>query len=107
MEEKTIMWQGASGNNYKYWILPIDSSWKDEPGNYIFAKETSPNYWTPLYIGETDSLKNRFPNHEKLPCVNRNGGTHIHTHTSPGGEKARKAEEADLIAKWNAPCNKE
>lgn len=107
MAEQTIMWPGASGKEYKYWISLIDSSFKDGPGNYIFAKEISPNRWTPIYIGETDSLKNRLNNHEKLPCVKRYGGTHIHAHTTPGGENVRKAEEADLLIKWNTPCNKE
>ena len=107
MAEQTIMWPGVSGKDYKYWIYPMGSSFKDEPGNYIFAKETSSNRCTPIYIGETDSLENRLANHEKLPCVKRYGGTHIHAHTTPGGEQVRKAEEEDLLAKWDPPCNKE
>ncbi len=107
MAEQTIMWPGASRKEYEYWIDDMNSSFKDEPGNYIFAKETSPGRWTPIYIGETESLKDRLSNHEKLPCVKRYGGTHIHAHTTPGGEKARKAEEADLLAKWDPPCNKQ
>jgi len=106
MAEVPITWPGASGKEYKYWISPIDSSFKDEPGNYIFAKETSPGRWTPIYIGESESLEDRLANHDKLPCVKRHGGTHIHAHTS-GGESVRKAEESDLIAKWDPPCNKE
>ena len=106
MAEQAIIWRGASGKKYTYWISPIDSSFKDEPGNYIFAKETSPGLWNPIYIGETESLKDRLPNHEKLPCVNRYGGTHVHTHTTSGGEQVRKAEEADLLTKYDPPCNK-
>ncbi|MDA2933471.1 hypothetical protein MYX82_03920 [Acidobacteria bacterium AH-259-D05] len=107
MAEQTIMWPGASGEQYRYWISDMNSSFKDEPGNYIFAKETSPNRWTPIYIGQTESLKNRLTDHEKLPCIKRHGGTHIHAHTTPGGEQVREAEEADLLAKWDPPCNKE
>lgn len=107
MALQTIMWPGASGHVYKYWISPIDSSFKDEPGNYIFAKESSPGQWTPIYIGETESLKDRLSNHEKLTCVKRYRGTHIHTHTTSDGEQVRKAEEADLLSKWETPCNKE
>jgi hypothetical protein len=79
----------------------------DEPGNYIFVKETSPNCWIPLCIGETESLKKRLGGHEKLRCVRRNGGTHIHAHTASASEQDRKEEEADLLAKWDPPCNKE
>ena len=107
MAEQTIMWPGASGTKYKYWIHSINTSFKDMPGNYIFAKETSPSKWSPIYIGETDSLEKRFSNHEKMPCVKRHGGTHVHAHTSSSGEQARRAEESDLLAKWDPPCNKE
>ena len=108
MSERTIFWSGASGKQYKYWIDDINTSFKDEPGNYIYAKEISPDRWVPIYIGETDSLKDRLSsNHEKLPCIKRHGGTHIHAHTSSSDEDIRRAEEADLIEKWNPPCNKE
>ena len=107
MAEQTIMWLGKSGKEYKYWIHEMDTSFKDEPGNYLFAKQTSPGKWTPVYIGETESLKDRLSNHDKLPCVKRHGGTHIHAHTTPGGQKVRRDEEGDLIAKWDPPCNKE
>jgi hypothetical protein len=105
--DHTIIWVGASGKQYEYWISPISMPFVDEPGNYIFVRETSPNNWIPVYIGETESLKNRLADHEKLLCVLRNGGTHIHAHTSSGNEQARKEEEADLLAKWDPPCNKE
>lgn len=101
------MWPGASGKEYKYWIEEMDTTFKNESGNYIFAKETSPGRWSPIYIGETESLKERLSGHEKLPCVKRHGGTHIHAHTTTSSEKIRKTEEADLLAKWKPPCNKE
>ena len=107
MAEKTIMWSGASGKEYKYWIHPIGTSFKDTPGDYIFAKETAPDRWAPVYIGETDSLKKRLSNHEKMPCVKRYGGRHVHVHTSSADEKTRTAEESDLLKKWDPPCNKE
>jgi len=107
MAEQTILWPGDSGKKYQYWIHPMGTVLKDSPGNYIFAKESSPGRWSPVYIGETDSLKNRLTGHDKLPCVNRNGGTHIHVHTSSGDAAIRRAEESDLIEKWNPVCNKE
>ncbi len=107
MAERTMMWPGKSGTEYKYWIHGMETSFKDEAGNYIFAKETSPGNWTPVYVGETESLKDRLSNHDKLPCVKRHGGTHIHAHTKPGGQSVRRDEEADLIERWDPPCNKE
>ena len=107
MPEGMFLWEGESGKTYKYWIFEIGTSFKDEPGNYIFAKRINYGQWLPVYIGETDSLVNRIPNHEKLPCVERNGGTHIHVHINSSDEEIRCSEEVDLIKKWSPSCNKE
>ncbi len=102
------MWSGVSGREYKYWIYPIGTSFKPVAGNYIFAKETKPHEWTPIYVGETDNLERRLtPNHGKMPCVKRYGGTHVHTHTSSDDDETRRVEEADIRDKWNPPCNLE
>jgi hypothetical protein len=107
MSERIIMWSGASGNKYKYWIYPINTNFKDSPGNYIFAKETSPERWSPIYIGETDNLRDRISNHDKMHCVKQHGGTHVHIHNSSSDETLRRAEESNLLANWDPPCNKE
>ena len=107
-DERIIMWSGISGKEYKYWIYPIGMSFNPVVGNYIFAKETKPNTWTPIYVGETDNLQRRLTsNHEKTPCVKRYGGTHVHTHTSSDDDTVRRNEEADIRDKWNPPCNLE
>lgn len=100
----TISWSGVLGHKYQYWIYPIGTQFQDKPGNYIYAKEIAPGRWAPLYIGQTESLQNRLANHEKMPCVRGNGGTHIHTHVS-GNQQARLNEETDLIRKWSPSCN--
>lgn len=105
-EVKTIDWSGQSGTNYKYWIYPIGTSFKDSPGNYIYSKETKPGYWSPVYIGQTNSLQNRLSNHEKESCSKRNGATHIHVHLS-GNETSRLNEEKDLVVKWKPTCNEQ
>jgi hypothetical protein len=104
-ETPSILWQGKSGKDYKYWIYPIGTSFKEEPGNYIFAKQTQPNYWAPCYIGQSKNLNDRLENHEKEGCAKRQGATHIHAHLTNGGEAVRKAEEKDLIIRWKPPCN--
>ena len=103
----TISWPGLSGQEYTYWIFPIETRLKDEPGNYIFAKEARPGFWVPCYIGQTSNLNQRLENHEKENCARRNGATHIHAHITNGGESARKAEEKDLILKWKPTCNEQ
>lgn len=106
-EAQTIVWPGQSGNEYKYWIYGIDASFKEVAGNYIFAKETSPGRFRPIYMGQTANLGTRLENHEKEECARRNGATHVHAHINPSGEKARKAEEEDLIHRWQPVCNEQ
>lgn len=102
--QDTIFWPGQSGTEYKYWIHPIDTTFRDEPGNYIFAKLASPGRYSPLYIGQTGNLGDRQSTHEKEKFARDNGATHILVHVNRM-EYARLAEEADLIANWTTPCN--
>jgi hypothetical protein len=103
-EPSKIIWTGKSGVEYTYYIYKWETTFKAEPGNYCFAKETKPNFYTPLYFGETGDLSTRFADHHKWDCAERQGATHIHVHTN-SVEKVRRAEEADLVAKWSPPCN--
>ena len=106
-EAQTINWTGKSGMQYQYLIYPIGTSFKDVAGNYIYAKQTQPNMWSPCYIGQTENLNERLGNHEKEDCAKRKGATHIHVHSNGKGENARKAEEKDLIIHWQPPCNEQ
>jgi hypothetical protein len=104
-EAPRCIWIGESNNKYTYWIHPIGTDFMEEGGNYIYAEETRPGKWSPLYIGQTDNLHTRLSNHEKEECAKRNGATHIHVHTTPAGEMERLAEERDLIAHLTPTCN--
>ena len=106
-EAPSVIWPGQSGSQYQYWIYPIGTAFREEPGNYIFAKGTIPGGWTPCYIGQTENLNQRLEDHEKEACAKRNGATHIHVHLNNGGEAARRVEEKDLIVKWKPPCNEQ
>jgi len=104
-QERTINWPGQSGKQYKYWIHAIGTTFKEEPGNYIYAKETQPGSWKSCYIGQTKNLNERLEGHEKEACAKKQGATHIHAHTTGNGEAGRRTEEKDLILKWQPPCN--
>ena len=102
---ETINWEGKSGKKYRYWIHPIGASFEKVPGNYVFAKKTTPNIYTPIYIGETGDLSERFDNHHKMPCIEKNGATHITEHTSSTSTTVRRAEELDLKHFFYPVCN--
>ncbi len=105
IQTETILWPGRSGKQYKYFIYPLGTSFSAVPGNYIFSKETSPNHYRPIYIGETSDLSERFDSHHKMACIKRNGATHIHVHQTNGGVAVRRAEESDLVSRWKPVCN--
>jgi len=104
-DEVTIKWLGQSGKEYTYWIYKVGTTFESAPGNYIFAKETKPNTFKPIYVGQTADLGERFDNHHKMPCIRQNGATHIHVHKNTEGEPARLSEEADLVDRWHPICN--
>ena len=102
---KQIKVQGESGRQYDYWVYPFNTTFKDEPGNYIYAKRNFPTKWRVVYIGQTSSLSQRLASHEKEQSVIRQGGaTHILAHLSANA-LARRAEETDLIRKYKPPFN--
>lgn len=101
---QTVDWPGLSGKQYTYYVYKIGTPLKEAPGNYIFAKVVN-GRWSSIYIGETSDLSERFDNHHKMPCIKRNGATHIHAHVNNSGVSARRAEESDLIKQHNPPCN--
>ena len=104
MPEGKAKWKGASGRTYEYHVYKIGTQFKHLPGNYIYAR-VKRGFWDASYVGQTKDLGDRLADHEALPCVRRQGATHIHVHVNEDGEKARVAEEADLIVEHQPVCN--
>lgn len=104
MSTETHDWKGISGKTYRHYVYDLNTSLKDAPGNYIFAKKVG-SVWKAVYVGQTGSLSDRILNHDKWDCARKNGATHIHAHINNYGESARLAEEADLVKGHNPPCN--
>ena len=103
----TVLWTGASGTRYTYWYYPSHTGWRDEPGNYIFARVKG-GLWEPLYIGQAQSLKAWVhAGHPRWRCAKRFGMTFVHAHISSGTEAERRSEEADLLRVNHPPCNRQ
>ncbi len=99
-------WPGKSGRFYIYKVCKLPPNFEAMPGNYIFAKEIGPTKWLPIYIGESKDLSKPFDLHHAKPCIDGYAATHIHAHANFGSLADRQAEEQDLIARWNPPCNR-
>ena len=107
-EERTIFWPGVTGAQYRYSIYPVGVSIVPVSGNYIFAKEISPQTWTAIYVGETDNLGELLgnpDNHEKIADIRLYGVTHIHIHNHGFDVDVRRREAMDIRQKCRPPCN--
>ena len=100
-----IYWKDKSGSSHRFWIYPRGTKFNEPcPGIYIYARETSPHKWVPIYIGQTENVNVRLANHEQRECVDQNGATHIHVSIITD-EKSRFTLEKDLIEQWKPVCN--
>ena len=100
-----IYWKDKSGTRRRFWIYPRGTKFNEPcPGIYIYARETSPHKWIPIYIGQTENVNVRLTNHEQQECVDENGATHIHVSIITN-EKSRLAIEKALIQQWKPVCN--
>jgi hypothetical protein len=99
--------KGKTGS-YKFEVYSADTSFNDVGAVYIFTKRTvgSDGKGTHefLYIGQTESLRDRIPNHEKWECATFNGVNCICVHRDDS-ETSRLDKESDLIAGNSTPCN--
>ena len=93
-----------AGREFKVHDYNTTTDWPDVSGVYVFAKRVwiglglgqgNPMDWKSLYVGETESFKNRpLANHEKWPAAVKLGATHIHIRHE--GTITRKALELKL-----------
>ena len=104
-ELETCTWTGASGRKYTYTRYSAGTKWNPVSANYICAKTVGDRSYA-KYIGETGSLQERMPDHEKWPCCNQNGVNEIHINRDAKSSKERRKQEKDLVDKYAPPCNK-
>jgi hypothetical protein len=102
-----IYWKDKSGTSHRFWIYPRATKFNEPcPGIYIYARETSPHKWVPIYIRQTENVNVRLANHKQRECVDQNGATHIHVNII-SDEKSRFTIEKDLIEQWKPVCNRQ
>jgi hypothetical protein len=98
------VWKTSGGAAYTFTVFTENTTWNDVGGIYIFAGVTPQNVWSPKYIGQTNSFKARFCNHDQLAPAGRIGATHIHAMVVKD-EATRLLVEEALIRSYNPPLN--
>lgn len=103
----SIVWTGKSGTKYTFNVYPITEECPDEGGIYVFSKAvqngTAINH-TAIYIGRAASFANRFYNHHKDDCIDKNGANRICL-MQVKSDSERVRIETDLLQAIPTKCN--
>lgn len=102
-KETTVTLKGASGRSYNFDVFPWGTSFNAVGAVYSVLKRNASNF-TILYIGQTGDLSDRFDNHHKQSCFDRNGKNHIGVHRE-SSESRRFDIETDLVRNYSPICN--
>ena len=96
--------------SYNFGVYTTDTVFIDVGAVYIFSRRQQGSdgifYHTFIYIGQTHSLEDRIPYHEKWLCAQRHNVNCICVHQDDDLE-SRFTKEADLLAVSSPPCNKQ
>jgi hypothetical protein len=101
-----IFLTGVSGKAYFYTPYLWVTRWHPDPANYAFGwQDGETGTWRVAYLGETASLSHRMRNHGQWEAAAKLGCTHVLVNLNAGGQRTRRAEEQDLIAKYQPTLN--
>jgi hypothetical protein len=101
--EDRVTVKGASGRAYEFMVYPWGQKFNPVGGEYLVLKRQIGNYGI-LYIGQTGDLSERFDDHHKQGCFDRNAKTHIGVRVE-NSEAGRLAIESDLLGNYKTVCN--
>ncbi len=81
------------------------SSLKNQSGVYvILGRNSQPEPWTVVDIGESGTVRERVENHDRAPCWNRQGYNQLAVAAYYCAEAQRMRIEQELRAQFNPPC---
>jgi len=106
-EQYDILWEGKSGREYGFYILPLDPEVRliDEPGVFICARKLKSGIWEPLSIDRAGSLDAAMQEQSREACISQHHGTHLHVRPSESGSREEAELAADLREMWNPLCS--
>jgi excinuclease UvrABC nuclease subunit len=68
-----IIWHAPDLRTLSFGVYQHDGQWNDLSGLYMFCRQELNGSYTPLYIGQAVSLKDRLPLHEQWNPAVRKG----------------------------------
>lgn len=99
-----INWNSPAGGAISFEVFNMNGEWNHVSGIYMFCRQESNGSYTPLYIGQAESFRDRLTNHEQwLPAV------HIGASVVLAGlvptQANRDKYEQQLIQQFQPPLN--
>jgi hypothetical protein len=104
VKQASVTLTGVSGRSYNFEVFPWGTQFNRVGAVYTVLRRRPEGNYDILYIGETGDLSERFDDHHKQACFNRNGKTHLGVRPEPS-ESGRLAIETDLVRNYKTPCN--
>lgn len=98
-------WQGRSGTWYVHSVFPLSLGTFVAGANYIMVQRLSDGSRKPIYVGQSENLRDRLPRHEKLLAAQLLGATELHVHVLAQTDAERFRIETDLRHGHPAPLN--
>ena len=95
---------GASGTSSQFEVHRWGTKFRKIGAVYLVLRNGKPGPYDLLYVGQTGDLSERFDNHHKRACFDRNGKTHIGIRMV-SVERQRLDIESDLLRKHRTTCN--
>ena len=78
---------------------------KNQSGVYaILGRNSQPESWTVVDIGESGTVRERVENHDRAPCWKRQGYSQLAAAAYYCPEAQRMRIEQELRAQFNPPC---
>jgi hypothetical protein len=97
-DPQSFNWTGSSGQKYVFYLFALPTGFTaKQDGNYIFASFDNTR-WHAVYIGQGD-LQTRIAAGQADACI-KSKASHVFARITTGGEDARRAIEADLLASY-------
>ena len=100
-----VKWRGRSNHIYDFALHNMDYDFRDTAACYIFTKARNDGRWAPIYVGQTQNLKERLAAHRSSPCIVRHGATHVCVYTTDmENDQYRRLVERDLLRRLKPAC---
>ena len=99
-----IDWVAPDNRNLSFQVFRHDGDWLPVSGVYMFCRREANGTYTPLYIGQASSLKDRLPLHEQWSPAVRKGADSVHA-VLLASQADRDYFEQALIAHFQPELN--